>query len=46
MVYAIVRKVVLRMSPPAFPVEMIEQVALKLAEEILAEIQYEATRTH
>jgi CheY-like chemotaxis protein len=38
MIYAIVQKVVVRMSPPAFPAEALEGIARKLADEIASEL--------
>jgi CheY-like chemotaxis protein len=38
LIYAIVRRVVLKMAPPALPVQMIEEMARQFADEILAEL--------
>ena len=38
LIYAIVRRVVLKMAPPALPVQMMEEMARQFADEILAEL--------
>jgi CheY-like chemotaxis protein len=45
LVYSIVHKAVVRMSPPAFSAAMIEEMARRLAEEIIAELQAESSQT-
>ena len=44
LVYTVVHKVVLRMSPPAFPIEAVEEVARRLADEIASEIANESSQ--
>jgi CheY-like chemotaxis protein len=44
LVYAVVHKVVLRMSPPAFSTEAVEEVARRLADEIATEIATESSQ--
>lgn len=44
LVYAIVHKVVVRMSPPALAAETVEEMARKLAAEVMAELGSEPSR--
>ena len=42
--YTVVHKTVVRMSPPALPAEMVEELARRLADEIATEICSETNR--
>lgn len=44
LVYSIVHRVVVKMSPPAFSASMIEEMARNLAEDVLAELQAESSQ--
>jgi hypothetical protein len=44
LLYTVVRKVVLRMSPPPVPMEVVEEMARQLAVEIAMEIGSELAR--
>ena len=46
LIYSIVHKVVVRMSPPALPAHMIDQVARQLTDEISAELHAESSGAH
>ena len=43
LIYTVVHKVVLRMSPPALPMEAVEEMARRLADEIATEISAESS---
>jgi len=43
--YSIIRKVVVRMSPPVLPAEVVEEIAKQLAEEIAAEISSQSSQS-
>jgi hypothetical protein len=43
LIYSIVHKVVMRMSPPVLSVEAMEEIARRLADEIAAEISSESS---
>ena len=43
MVYSVVHKVVVKMSPPPLPADAVEEMARRLAEEIAAEIRLESS---
>lgn len=45
LLYAIVHKVVVRMSPPALPPQVVEDLARILAEEVVADLSAESTPT-
>jgi CheY-like chemotaxis protein len=42
-IFSIVRKVVMKMSPPALPTEMIEEMVRKLSDEVIAELNAESS---
>jgi len=44
LIYSVVHKVVVRMSPPALPAEAVEELARRLAEEIASEISFESSQ--
>jgi len=44
MIHSIVQKVVVRMSPPALPAEVLEGMARKLADEIASELSAESSQ--
>jgi hypothetical protein len=45
-VYAVVRKVVLKMAPPALPPELVEEIIRMLTDEITAELNAASSRAY